>query len=183
MYTPKKRLILEGPDLAGKSTVGIMLEAITGLELLHFGGPPKTAKKLWKRVAQYDDHPTAILDRHTCISEIVYGGVLRGGVGMLIQAPEMYQTIQDIDPIIIYCSVPPEYVEERFRFMMKADKPYKSTDHRNQIRIHYRSLWLRYHTIMQIFKRSDICVLDADFRTVTTKDLEARLRIFDHEYK
>jgi hypothetical protein len=181
MYEPKSRLVLEGPDLSGKSTVGIMLEAITGLELRHYGGPPKTADELLDREASYHGG-NWILDRHTGISEIIYGGALRGG-NLLVKAPQLFAMVVAMDPIIVHCHVDLNWVKSRFKFMTNADKDYKPQEHRRQVMEKYDQIWNRYSTVMQMLIRNQVRVINVDFRTATTDMLETQLRLMEYEYK
>ena len=71
-------LIIEGPDGAGKSTLGRILSDLTGMELVQGNGPPKSKGEFLLRVETYLGMQFKIFDRHPCISDRIYGPLIRG---------------------------------------------------------------------------------------------------------
>jgi len=73
-------VILEGPDNAGKSTLGNKLAIDLHLDLIHPGGPPKNLVEVIERCQEQStvfSHSTTvdfIFDRVTCISDQIYRG-------------------------------------------------------------------------------------------------------------
>lgn len=73
-------IILEGPDNAGKSTLGQKLSDCLGIDLVHPGGPPKNIVEVIARcqeqsnVFQLSTEVDFIFDRVTCISDQIYRG-------------------------------------------------------------------------------------------------------------
>ena len=70
-------IVLEGPDGAGKSTLGRTLSAFLGVPLLHTGGPPETAEAFRDKMRSLESfievYKSLIIDRLPPISEHVYG--------------------------------------------------------------------------------------------------------------
>lgn len=73
-------VILEGPDNAGKSTLGKKLSVDLGVELVHPGGPPKNIVEVINRCQEQaqtfmlSSEVDFIYDRVTCISDMIYRG-------------------------------------------------------------------------------------------------------------
>lgn len=73
-------LILEGPDNAGKSTLGQRLSVDLQMDLIHPGGPPKNIVEVIARCQeqsatfQLSTEVDFIYDRITCISDSIYRG-------------------------------------------------------------------------------------------------------------
>lgn len=73
-------IILEGPDNAGKSTLGNKLSVDLGIDLVHPGGPPKNIVEVINRCQEQSNvfnMSTAVdvmFDRITCISDQIYRG-------------------------------------------------------------------------------------------------------------
>lgn len=73
-------IILEGPDNAGKSTLGNMLSVDLGISLVHPGGPPKNIVEVINRCYEQantfslSSEVDFIYDRVTCISDMIYRG-------------------------------------------------------------------------------------------------------------
>ena len=72
-------IIVEGPEGSGKSMLAAKLSAKFGIPVVHSGGPPVDSDEINSRIEAEDrGHQTAILDRCTPISELVYGSVIEG---------------------------------------------------------------------------------------------------------
>lgn len=73
-------IILEGPDNAGKSTLGQRLSADLQMDLIHPGGPPKNIVEVIARCQeqsatfQLSTEVDFMYDRVTCISDQIYRG-------------------------------------------------------------------------------------------------------------
>lgn len=96
------RVILEGPDNAGKTTLATFLRE-TGVEYFHPGGPPKD---FWAEVDNMIEQRNKlgvgghlIMDRVTCISQQVYNASLNLDP---IRAQYLAELLQ-VRPIIVYC--------------------------------------------------------------------------------
>lgn len=108
-------IVLEGPDNAGKSTLGRKLSADLSMDLIHLGGPPKNIVEVIARCQeqsmtfQLSTEVDFIYDRITCISDKVYRG--RDEYKRIF---EIYQgqlrTAKNV--IIIYCRPSDERVKD-----------------------------------------------------------------------
>ena len=72
-----KRIIIEGPDNAGKSTLAKKLSDILGWEIQHSGGPCNSMDDVIERMDRVKSSHKTIWDRVPCISEQIYGPILR----------------------------------------------------------------------------------------------------------
>lgn len=101
-------LIVEGPDNSGKSTlIDRLKKRFPNVTVTHSGGPPQSDAEIRQRMNDliYTHQGTAsILDRIPCISEAVYGPILRGQ-DFFKGSPALGRLIQARVPII-YCRPP-----------------------------------------------------------------------------
>lgn len=100
-------IILEGPDNAGKTTLGLKLETALGVTLIHSQRPPADSDDndlLSHAVAQLEPRKV-IMDRNYLISELVYGTILRGqpGLGRERHLKLMNDMLDLKHILIIYC--------------------------------------------------------------------------------
>lgn len=70
-------IILEGPDNAGKTTLGEHLSQHLGLEFQHSGGPIRSREDFEERMAKLHSGPAVVMDRFPAISEHVYGQIFK----------------------------------------------------------------------------------------------------------
>jgi len=157
-------IILEGPDLGGKSTVGKMLSDMLGLKLHHFGGPPKSSVELITRISLAPRK--VIYDRHPCISEIIYGQL--PGRTPLISQGYAISYLKTLDPIIFYCNPGWEYLKTKLHFL--KNKPHKSQNHVIAVHQNYKFIYDRYEGYMHSLK-ADVNIVNIDFRTTTKNQL------------
>lgn len=96
------KIILEGPDNAGKSTLAKYLADALDLPIVVSGGPSKWPGEVNDRSERFNkDHATAIYDRHPCISQNLYQEALTlDGERVLDHHVEAFY---DQEPFIIYC--------------------------------------------------------------------------------
>lgn len=73
------KIILEGPDSSGKSTLAenILRQLPSYYSIYRAGGPPKTEAEFFKRIEDTLKLKNVIFDRHSLVSEPIYGQ-LRG---------------------------------------------------------------------------------------------------------
>lgn len=100
-------IILEGPDAAGKTTLGRQL-ANMGMRLIVSGGAPKSPKEVeeyceMQLLACNDVH--AVLDRITPISHPIYNPVYKES---LLLFSYMDRMVRRADVIVVYCRPPVE---------------------------------------------------------------------------
>lgn len=116
------KLIVEGPDGAGKSNLVKALVDNYGIEqgpkASTTDGPLPLDMARWTR--EYLQSPeTKIYDRHPLISELIYAPALsrafNGGYQDLMDLSEMLEWFYDQEPAIIYCLPPFEVVNRNVR--------------------------------------------------------------------
>lgn len=98
-------IIVEGPDGSGKSTLAGLLAEEIGLPLVHSGGRVLTAEDRDRRMQDVLDSPHQVRDRVACISEQVYGPVLRQS-NIFAGTTWLYKLIEQRRPLIVYCRPP-----------------------------------------------------------------------------
>jgi hypothetical protein len=151
-------IILEGPDLSGKSTVGIRIQALCGSPIHHYGGPPQGVLEFLQRVLNTSKH--IIIDRHPCISEQVYGHI-RGGKLMTDQF--MDRILIEQQPTIIFCNPTLEYLLEQRQYLKQ--KEWKQSLHVDFIKENYVDIYDRYIAVM-LKLSSFLDVYTIDFRSL-----------------
>lgn len=180
MYIPDNQIIVEGPDLSGKSTVSILAQVITGLSSYHAGAPPKTPIEACARVYSYPYDE--ILDRHFCISEQIYGPLLRGKT--LLQTEWMVEHLLKDSYTVLYCRLPLDYLTEQIHYLNKSKKEYKSKFHVKQVIEQYTEIHQQYDIVMSILKAKKACtIIPVDFRSITSKKLQRAIKGADNECK
>jgi len=158
-------IVLEGPDLSGKSTIGKMLEDMLGVNAYHFGGPVKSREEFEDRL---NSAPTAFLyDRHPAISEQVYGTM--GDRKPLIPPDELTNLLIDMDPLIFYCDPGLPFLLDQLQHL--KPKPHKKQDHVDQVRENYTKIYHKYSELMESLSKV-IRVRKVNFLTVTKDQLK-----------
>jgi hypothetical protein len=153
-------LVLEGPDLGGKSTVGRWIYSLIGLEPKHYGAKPSTREEMLARVESYPQN--GVIDRHTFISEHVYSTCCADREP-LVTKQELLEYVLTYQPLIVYCSPPYEYLIDKLMLIRTTDKAYKTRTHRDSVIENYRRIYLHYCEIMWELARLTP-VLQIDFR-------------------
>lgn len=154
------RIVLEGPDLSGKSTVGQKLSDITGLAVFHHGKRPKTIEELKRRVASI--HDNVIYDRHPAISELIYSKALNRKP--LATETELLKLVDE--QLIVFCYPGWEHLQSKMEFLIT--KKHKTKYHVKLVRENYGKIITGYMLLMHNLKNV-VCV---DFRKITKKQLE-----------
>lgn len=107
-------IICEGMDNSGKSTLAYKIREHFGLEHEPSPGPPKSVTELLGRITTSLSREViseVVYDRHSVVTERVYGSVLRGedrldnkvGWGLT-------RRVFDTKPLIIYCRPEEKYI-------------------------------------------------------------------------
>lgn len=157
-------IILEGPDLSGKSTIGARLEALTPRKVFHAGGPPKTMNETYTRILDYP--PGCVCDRHVAISEQIYGHL-----GTRVQMVETYTFdlwIAFNRPLILFCNPGLKHLLNNLKYL--KIKPHKPKYHVNDVRTKFQKIYYKYQSVMKklaVHTR----VETIDFRTITDNEL------------
>ena len=101
-------IIIEGPDNAGKSSLAKKLSELLGIDVHHSGGPPKTDSEIMSRhyfvINGLIKNINIILDRVPCISDQVYGPLIRGYSPL--ESHHLALFVEHLKIPIIYCRPP-----------------------------------------------------------------------------
>lgn len=162
-------IILEGPDLGGKSTVAKLLESVTGMKLNHFGSPPKDKMEILARIESAPSN--VIFDRHPCISEQVYGHMNHREP--LLDDEYMDKLLVACDPIIFYCNPGLEFLHSKMHFL--KSKGHKSQDHVDFVRQNYDANYRRYEAVMAKMSMYGIMVVKVHFQEVTLNLIKEKM--------
>lgn len=116
----KRLIILEGPDGAGKTTLGEKLATMLGVPISNHG-PYKGEGQIWMRyfdsmVPYYKGERHVILDR-CWLAEPVYGAVYRGGTNRIEpwQKRILNHVANSGSVMLVWCLPPVEKCLEAFR--------------------------------------------------------------------
>jgi hypothetical protein len=122
-------IILEGPDAAGKTTLGRLLAGQFGMDLIVSGGAPRNEQE----VIKYCDmqlgecrKKKSVLDRITPISHPVYNPTYRNSGIMALYLKSMLKE----DVIVVYCRPPTEALMRPEKHVWKD---YDTEDHKQKI--------------------------------------------------
>ena len=145
-------IILEGPDGCGKSTFGQLITGRTGLSPHHAGGVPKTLEDVVERADEIYELakgiPTHFFDRHTAISELIYGQILRDNSKISINTS--MQMLKALNPFILYLRPSNHTLKARKEFIINDEsKPdHKPEAHRKELEESYWSIVSEYDHLM-----------------------------------
>lgn len=106
-------VIIEGPDGAGKTTlIDKLIQSKRYFVLIRNSGPPREVVDIYRFLNLIDNIPPAqpvILDRHPCISDRIYGPLLRS-MDLLRDKPSNWMLSRA--ELIVYCRPPTETILE-----------------------------------------------------------------------
>jgi hypothetical protein len=94
-------VIVEGPDNSGKTTLVNYIAARLGLPIIKGEGPPNDHVE-WAARFERDPGGYTLFDRHTAVSEPIYGGILRG-VNYAEAYPHLINQFYATPRLFIYC--------------------------------------------------------------------------------
>lgn len=148
--------IFEGPDGAGKSYI---INAICGKWPKYYRPYrnmfiPRTSGQVKALIDRCEKMITAfpnkitLADRHTVISELVYGQILRGKPN--ISVDEAFEYLHKTKPRIIYIRPPESILLARKMEMEERDKTksYKPKEHITKVMARYRDIIEAYDRLM-----------------------------------
>ena len=95
------KIILEGPDSSGKTTLAKALSAEFNLPIIKWGRKPRNAVEVFDRLSFLHMHGGCIYDRLSLISEIVYQKATNRV--QIIDSESSLRLIRKMDAIFIYC--------------------------------------------------------------------------------
>ena len=136
-------IIVEGPDGAGKSTLGAKLAQDLGRAMVHTGGATNTREELQERCKDFvltsEVSPT-VFDRCPFISDPVYKEAL--GIPFLIPRGLLWVQLRSINPVIVYCGG--QSVDEMFTRISQSDKAHKSPEYLARVQASYPAIAAGY---------------------------------------
>lgn len=163
-------IIIEGPDLAGKSTIGKRITNLTDREVHHYGGPPTNAKSINNRISHSIKHPEKIFDRHSAVSERVYGP-LRGFE--LMEPEQLDSVLTSLNPLILFCDPGLDFLLNNIKYL--KTKPHKEKEHVDKVKENYLKVYNSYQFVMSHLS-TFLTVKRVDFRKIKDKQLKAFLK-------
>ena len=140
-------IIIEGPDGSGKSTlVSLLVKSLPNMHVIHSPGPAQTQGELFERLndtLHIGFRTRTLLDRISCISEQVYGPVLRDRNFM--EGTDFLANIIKSGVLIIYCRAPTETILNNHHPRIEED-----ASHIAEVRVNLRKIAEKYDDFMSI---------------------------------
>ena len=133
-------VVIEGVDGSGKTKLAriisqqVSLEYVDRARLGH--GPPKSWEDVVNRLEQYLLEDTVVFDRHTAVSQPIYGSVLRNDEPL---PSALITKFYRQKPVIIYARCISEGLEKH-----NINPDTESPDHLTALRDNYAQLLTRY---------------------------------------
>ena len=145
----RKQIILEGPELGGKSSVARIIKERLGIKSFHAGGPPDNREAAFKR---FEALPRdQVWDRCTLISELIYGPIFRNI--SYFSFTESFVRLQTLNPIIIYCRPSNKHLRYALQFLKHQNKPHKDEQYNAQVRKNHNATIEKYDDLMNIYEK------------------------------
>lgn len=94
------KIIVEGPDNSGKSTLIRHLSGSLGIPVVPGEGPGRSNDEINDRVRRYALIENSIFDRHPCVSQPIYNGFRVGGP---VIDPDLILQFYSQDILFIHC--------------------------------------------------------------------------------
>lgn len=139
----KRPLIFEGPDGAGKSTLGLHFAQTLECPLVHTGGPIETHQALADRLAFVKEWGNVIFDRVPHISDPIYGAA--AGRDALMHRDSLMEHLASLKPVLVLCmGASQEVMCER---MLKVKKDHKSPEHLEMVRSKHKDIYQMYEDL------------------------------------
>lgn len=140
-------IVLEGPDNAGKSTLGKQLSERFGTEVHHSSNPKMTYEQLRDKMFEIINDPRrdAIYDRVPLISEGVYGTILRGTNRFNChEGRGIWQLFAASKPLVIFCRPLDETINVGLEF-----KPGEDPEHVEAVKKKHLTIAHAYDELME----------------------------------
>ena len=106
------KIIIEGMDNSGKTTLAAKLSSETHMPFKHSGGKAASQDEILDRATNILlDHRNYIYDRIPFISGRIYGSVLRGEDAFAIgYGKQLFDGFRMRNPLVIYCRPPSSFI-------------------------------------------------------------------------
>lgn len=171
-------IILEGPDLGGKTTILKLVGEITGKKPFHFishcGGIPKTKEDMLRHLSEIPDPVNYFYDRHPCISEQIYS--FMKGRSPLVPLAYLELIIEAKKPLVLFCYPGHKHLEDNLHHLKV--KAWKDDAHIALVRENYWDIVQRYIDYMERLAKKTM-VRTVDFRTVTRQEIESYINEYN----
>jgi hypothetical protein len=142
-------IILEGPDGAGKSSLGRILAHELGLTVFHPGGAPDEAKfNEYKNLCLKHLNNNEVCDRVSQLSEYVYGPITNGRALMSQEHVEKFMDFLRVElgVLVIYCK--PSNIDEAHHWL--EAKSHKSEAHVQLVKDNHKRIVDAYDAMFSL---------------------------------
>jgi adenylate kinase family enzyme len=143
------RVVLEGPDNAGKTTLSAILRDLPRVVYHHPGGKPADADAemecMLEQLQLAQGQVNLVLDRVTCISQDVYNP---DPGSTMANARARHRTYLQQIPnlVVVYCRPPNEVLMDVGNFTWRSEE---TEEHRQKIILNQHQFIERYDQLMQ----------------------------------
>jgi len=136
----KPRILIQGPDGAGKTTLGVDLADYYQIPYLKFSQSKSVSEALEVTQNVIDNYPYCVIDRIKALDHMIYGALIDG---LRFSTDEMSQMVDSLDRLvapsnayIIFLHATPEILWQRLT--QRGDETYIQFDHLRHIIAYYR---------------------------------------------
>jgi len=154
-------VIIEGPEGAGKSTLGLQLSRQLRMPLIHTGGPIHSKQELFDRIENLNimREPRKIFDRVPLISELVYAPLQNREP--FISRVNAVGLLKEINPTIYYCRL--DSKEDMFNQILR-NKPHKSVEWLEHVRGNFDFVVESYDDLIDHLRLQGFRIIHHDWR-------------------
>jgi hypothetical protein len=153
-------IIFEGMDGSGKTTFARKISDIEKIPLIHSPGPDIGEEMIYWAMEELKAKKTLIYDRFPCISERVYGPVIRrkdifdfSCYNENKDAFLTYDLFLRTKPLIVYCKVPLKVVLNNVN----------NSEQMNGVKEYAEKLYYGYENMMNYLGRLNFTIITYDF--------------------
>ncbi len=162
-------IVLEGPDGGGKSTLARLIADVVSIPLIEGNGPPKSRIEFRNRCLHYLGMTGVLFDRHPCISEAVYGPIVRHGIESTLDE-DLVRFFWETKPFIVYV--------RPYHRVLNGDhvcKKHETEEHVEGVKAHHADICEAYDEFM--LRRANYIYRQGDDSIITILKMAS-----DHMY-
>lgn len=172
---PRTTIILEGPDGAGKSTLGEQLADALGYEYVHTGGAARTLCMLIQRMLELEEQGAkgkgVIFDRVPHISDSIYKEAM--GEPRLMHQGRARGHLKNMGPIVVvYCRLRDS--EAMLANILETKKSHKPPEYLEKVKASYPAIVEAYDWEMADLRETGVEVIQYDW---TEHDFDTLLKV------